>query len=103
MELIIRQNGAEGDVPAPPPPTTSAAASGSSAASNVRRKVPEERKKSFPNSYVESTHRHEWLEKMEAGHEIPLSCEEDDDNFIVVTPVEPLTNDENSTEGMSLF
>ena len=110
VELVIRQHGASTssssgggvgvDPPRPPGPptsnnsgeaaTTSTASTSSSTGPPSRRRVPEERKKSFPNSYVESTHRHDWLEKLESGQDnIDLNCEEDDD-FVVVTPVQPM-------------
>jgi len=108
VELVIRQNCMENGTVPPPPPTsttttTTTTADGTSSTNvtqpPLRRKIPEERKKSFPNSYVQSTHRHEWLEKMENGSDmdIALNCDEDDD-FVVVTPVQPMnTNDEVTT------
>ena len=109
VELVIRQNaGSEaGSQQAQAPPnassaTPSASNPGSGTSSSSRR-VPTERQKSFPKAYVESTHRHEWLEKMEnanqnedGDHEtvVHLDCEEDDeDDFIVVTPVTPMDQD----------
>ena len=97
VELVIRQNCLENGLTPPPPPassssTTSASNESSNASTQppLRRKIPEERKKSFPNSYVQSTHRHDWLEKMEAGQDdIALNIDEDDD-FVVVTPVQPM-------------
>ena len=91
---MIRQNCVENGIVPPPPPTTTAESSNASSTTSsqppLRRKIPEERKKSFPNSYVQSTHRHEWLEKMESGQDdIALNCDEDED-FVVVTPVQPL-------------
>ena len=91
---MIRQNCVENGIVPPPPPTTTAESSNASSTTSSqppqRRKIPEERKKSFPNSYVQSTHRHEWLEKMESGQDdIALNCDEDED-FVVVTPVQPL-------------
>ena len=98
MELVIRQNCLENGITPPPPPASSSStasnsndvSSNSSTQPPLRRKIPEERKKSFPNSYVQSTHRHDWLEKMEAGQDdIALNIDEDDD-FVVVTPVQPM-------------
>ena len=97
VELVIRQNCLENGLTPPPPPassssTTTASNESSNASTQppLRRKIPEERKKSFPNSYVQSTHRHDWLEKMEAGQDdIALNIDEDDD-FVVVTPVQPM-------------
>ncbi len=69
-----------------------------------QRRAPQERQKSFPKAYVESTHRHEWLEKMEnqGQEELQLSCEEDDDDFIVVTSVQPVDETaEEATEDAS--
>ena len=93
VELVIRQN------------ASNSSGSGSSsgqgqpeqpAPSSSSRRAPEERQKSFPKAYVESTHRHEWLEKMNENannaDRVQLSCEEDDDDFIVVTPVTPMDN-----------
>lgn len=104
VELVIRQNCMENGTVPPPPPTsttttTTTTADGTSSTNvtqpPLRRKIPEERKKSFPNSYVQSTHRHEWLEKMENGSDmdIALNCDEDDD-FVVVTPVQPMNTSE---------
>ena len=105
---MIRQNCMENGTVPPPPPTsstttttsTTTAGDGTSSTNATqpplqRRKIPEERKKSFPNSYVQSTHRHEWLEKMENGPDvdIALNCDEDDD-FVVVTPVQPMNSSE---------
>ena len=98
VELVIRQNCLENGITPPPPPASSSStasnsndvSSNSSTQPPLRRKIPEERKKSFPNSYVQSTHRHDWLEKMEAGQDdIALNIDEDDD-FVVVTPVQPM-------------
>lgn len=96
VELVIRQNCMENGIVPPPPPSAESSNPPSTTSSQppLRRKIPEERKKSFPNSYVQSTHRHDWLEKMEAGQDdIPLNCDEDDD-FVVVTPVQPMESDE---------
>ena len=110
VELVIRQNaGSEaGSQPQQPPrpqaPPSHASASNPPSSGTSSRRAPEERQKSFPKAYVESTHRHEWLEKMEnanqndVDHEnavVHLSCEEDDeDDFIVVTPVTPMDQSE---------
>ena len=113
VELVIRQNASSSTVsgsgggqqessssssrPTNPP---APAQSGSSS-----RRAPEERQKSFPKAYVESTHRHEWLEKMNenanknTSDQVQLSCEEDDDDFIVVTPVTPMTSKFRKTMG----
>ena len=104
VELVIRQNCMENGTVPPPPPTSTTTTTTTTADGNsstnvtqppLRRKIPEERKKSFPNSYVQSTHRHEWLEKMENGSDmdIALNCDEDDD-FVVVTPVQPMNSSE---------
>ena len=83
VELVIRQNGV-------------GEASGSNPNTEKPRRIPQERQKSFPKSYVESTHRHEWMEKMENAQEATeenIVCEETDDDFIVVTSVEPMEVD----------
>jgi len=105
VELVIRQHaGSEaGSTSAPPPTSATPSASAPPSSSTSSRRAPEERQKSFPKAYVESTHRHEWLEKMENANQneggVHLSCEEDDDDFIVVTPVTPVTRiDEQSDE-----
>ena len=108
VELVIRQNCLENGLTPPPPPassssTTTASNESSNASTQppLRRKIPEERKKSFPNSYVQSTHRHDWLEKMEAGQDdIALNIDEDDD-FVVVTPVQPMESGIRLKEGFS--
>ena len=111
VELVIRQNCMENGTVPPPPPTsttttTTTTADGTSSTNvtqpPLRRKIPEERKKSFPNSYVQSTHRHEWLEKMENGSDmdIALNCDEDDD-FVVVTPVQPMNTSEYISKSFS--
>jgi len=112
VELVIRQNASSSTVSGsggqqessssstrptnPPAPVQSGSSS---------RRAPEERQKSFPKAYVESTHRHEWLEKMnenanqnDAADQVQLSCEEDDDDFIVVTPVTPMTSEPQQNE-----
>ena len=57
--------------------------------------MPEERQKSFPKANVESTDRHDWLEKMENAQDTfentLHSCEQDNDDFILVTSVQPMT------------
>jgi hypothetical protein len=92
VELVMRQNAPPAAEAAASADATGTGSTSEASGSQPRRKVPEERKKSFPNSYVQSTHRHEWLEKLESGQdEIPLNCEDDDDDdFVVVTPVQPL-------------
>ena len=113
VELVIRQNASSSTVSGsggqqessssstrptnPPAPVQSGSSS---------RRAPEERQKSFPKAYVESTHRHEWLEKMnenanqnDAADQVQLSCEEDDDDFIVVTTVTPMTSKFRKTMG----
>jgi len=63
--------------------------------------VPFERQKSFPKSYVESTHRHDWLEKFREGEdesaERQVVEEEGEDGFVVVSDapdVAPVRTDE---------
>ena len=63
VELVIRQSGP--DDAHGVGPSGSSGGSGSSGEQPRPRRMPEERQKSFPKAYVESTHRHEWLEKME--------------------------------------
>jgi len=100
VELVIRQNGPgdSGGQAAPGVGPSSGGSESSGGGEQPRpRRMPEERQKSFPKAYVESTHRHEWLEKMENAQDdsdIQLRVEEDDqDDFIVVTtsvhPMEP--------------
>ena len=107
VELVIRQNAScSSTVPGSGGQQQESSSSSSRQAnpapaqsSSSSRRAPEERQKSFPKAYVESTHRHEWLEKMnenanqvQAADQVHLSCEEDDDDFIVVTPVTPMTS-----------
>ena len=99
---MIRQNGPDdgGGVGVGP------SSSGSSGEQPPRpRRMPEERQKSFPKAYTESTHRHEWLEKMENAQDAPsdgiqLRVEEDDqDDFIVVTTtVQPMEQNDPESE-----
>ena len=79
------------------PPLAQQSDSGSVGAS----RVPFERQKSFPKSYVESTHRHDWLEKFREGEdesaERQVVEEEGEDGFVVVSDapdVAPVRTDE---------
>ena len=107
VELVIRQNascsstvsGSGGQQQESSSSSSRQANAAPAQSSSSSRRAPEERQKSFPKAYVESTHRHEWLEKMnenanqvQAADQVHLSCEEDDDDFIVVTPVTPMTS-----------
>ena len=105
VELVIRQNAScSSTVPGSGGQQQESSSSSSrqanaAPAQSSSRRAPEERQKSFPKAYVESTHRHEWVEKMnenanqaQAADQVHLSCEEDDDDFIVVTPVTPMTS-----------
>ena len=107
VELVIRQNASSSSTVSGSGGQQQESSSSSSRQANPApaqsssssRRAPEERQKSFPKAYVESTHRHEWLEKMnenanqvQAADQVHLSCEEDDDDFIVVTPVTPMTS-----------
>lgn len=103
VELVIRQNASNSSGSG----SSSGPSSGQGqpeqpAPSSSSRRAPEERQKSFPKAYVESTHRHEWLEKMNENannaDRVQLSCEEDDDDFIVVTPVTPMDNTSTYSE-----
>lgn len=104
VELVIRQSGP--DDAHGVGPSGSSGGSGSSGEQPRPRRMPEERQKSFPKAYVESTHRHEWLEKMENAQDdtdIQLRVEEDDqDDFIVVTtsvhPMEPEPESEEADD-----
>ena len=113
VELVIRQNGpddggqvGQGGQGGGGPSSSGSSGSGSGEQPRPRR-MPEERQKSFPKAYVESTHRHEWLEKMENAQDasdadgIQLRVEENDqDDFIVVTTsVQPMEQDSHETGG----
>jgi len=109
VELVIRQNGPDDDLGGQVGggPSSSGSSGGSGSGEQPRpRRMPEERQKSFPKAYVESTHRHEWLEKMENAQDasdahdgIQLRVEENDqDDFIVVTTsVQPMEQDSHET------
>merc|ERR550534_1379416 len=103
VELVIRQNGPD-DGGGPGVGPSSSGSSGSGEQPPRPRRMPEERQKSFPKAYTESTHRHEWLEKMENAQDAPsdvnIRVEEDDqDDFIVVTTtVQPMEQDPESEE-----
>ena len=101
---MIRQNGPD-DGGGPGVGPSSSGSSGSGEQPPRPRRMPEERQKSFPKAYTESTHRHEWLEKMENAQDAPsdgiqLRVEEDDqDDFIVVTTtVQPMEQDDPESE-----
>jgi len=106
VELVIRQNGPDdGGGPGVGVGPSSSGSSGSGEQPPRPRRMPEERQKSFPKAYTESTHRHEWLEKMENAQDAPsdgiqLRVEEDDqDDFIVVTTtVQPMEQDDPESE-----
>jgi len=113
VELVIRQNASSSSTVSGSGGQQQESSSSSSRQANAApaqsssssRRAPEERQKSFPKAYVESTHRHEWLEKMnenanqvQAADQVHLSCEEDDDDFIVVTPVTPMTSEPQQNE-----
>ena len=103
VELVIRQNGS-GEESINEGPSSNNEGSAVPPNAGRQRRAPQERQKSFPKAYVESTHRHEWLEKMEnqGQEELQLSCEEDDDDFIVVTSVQPVDETaEEATEDAS--
>lgn len=109
VELVIRQNGPDdgGDPGVGVGPSSSGSGSSGSGEQPPRpRRMPEERQKSFPKAYTESTHRHEWLAKMENAQDAPsdgiqLRVEEDDqDDFIVVTTtVQPMEQDDPEETG----
>ena len=87
------------------PSSSGSGSSGSGEQPPRPRRMPEERQKSFPKAYTESTHRHEWLEKMENAQDAPsdgiqLRVEEDDeDDFMVVsTTVQPMEQDDPESE-----
>lgn len=105
VELVIRQNGPDdGGGPGVGVGPSSSGSSGSGEQPPRPRRMPEERQKSFPKAYTESTHRHEWLEKMENAQDAPsdvnIRVEEDDqDDFIVVTTtVQPMEQDDPESE-----
>ena len=102
---MIRQNGPDdGGGPGVGVGPSSSGSSGSGEQPPRPRRMPEERQKSFPKAYTESTHRHEWLEKMENAQDAPsdvnIRVEEDDqDDFIVVTTtVQPMEQDDPESE-----
>ena len=107
VELVIRQNGPDdggGPGVGVGPSSSGSGSSGSGEQPPRPRRMPEERQKSFPKAYTESTHRHEWLEKMENAQDAPsdvnIHVEEDDqDDFIVVTTtVQPMEQDDPESE-----
>lgn len=108
VELVIRQNDPDdsgGPGVGVGPSSSGSGSSGSGEQPPRPRRMPEERQKSFPKAYTESTHRHEWLEKMENAQDAPsdgiqLRVEEDDeDDFMVVsTTVQPMEQDDPESE-----
>ena len=70
MELVIRENGGVSrptSASAAGEPSSSTSPSPSNAAGS--RRDPIERQRSFPKSYIESTHRREWFENHEKADE----------------------------------
>ena len=77
MELVILENGGT--------PRPSAGAATVTSASTTSRRDPIERQKSFPKSYVASTHRSDWFEKMEvAGATATFTTSDEVEDFVMV-------------------
>ena len=74
VELVILENGGTS---VDTTPVTSAAA--------TTRRDPIERQKSFPKSYVASTHRSDWFDKMEvAGATATFATSDEVEDFVMV-------------------
>ena len=65
VELIIRESGGGATSSAPTSPTTDSAPTSTSR----RYDAPVERQTSFPKAYVESSHRHDWFEKLDRARD----------------------------------
>ena len=77
VELVILENGGTPRASADTAPVTSA--------STTTRRDPIERQKSFPKSYVASTHRSDWFEKMEvAGATATFAASDEVEDFVMV-------------------
>ena len=77
VELVILENGGTRRPSVDTAPVTSAS-------TNTRRD-PIERQKSFPKSYVASTHRSDWFEKMEvAGATATFATSDEVEDFVMV-------------------
>lgn len=88
VELVILENGGS-------PRTADGISPNASAPTTTTRRDPIERQKSFPKSYVASTHRSDWFEKMEvAGATASFGTSDEVEDFVLV----PSPERENATE-----
>jgi len=99
VELVLRENGGE-EKPKVPPPTSS---SWEDPTIRVSDQVPLERKNNFPKSYVESSHRREWFEKLSEDPQVrdveeTLVEEIGGENEVEETSVEPMDIDDGEEE-----
>ena len=78
VELVILENGGS-------PRTADGISPNASAPTTTTRRDPIERQKSFPKSYVASTHRSDWFEKMEvAGATASFGTSDEVEDFVLV-------------------
>jgi len=101
VELVLKENA--GGATARVGPTSN---SWEDPTIRVSDEVPLERKNNFPKSYVESSHRREWFEKLSEGEtkeENEETLVEDiGENEVENTPVEPMTREVEEDEVMSV-
>jgi len=93
VELVILENGGTRRPSADNAPDTSA--------SSTTRRDPIERQKSFPKSYVASTHRSDWFEKMEvAGATATFATSDEVEDFVMVPSPDRESATEDAVEDM---
>jgi len=93
VELVILENGGTSRPSVDTTPVTSAAA--------TTRRDPIERQKSFPKSYVASTHRSDWFDKMEvAGATATFATSDEVEDFVMVPSPDRETASEDAVEAM---
>lgn len=101
VELVLQENGGEAKARLPPPTSSS----WEDPTIRVSDQVPLERKNNFPKSYVESSHRREWFEKLseDEAREVEETLVEEigvekRDDEVEETTVEPMEFDEEIEE-----
>lgn len=101
VELVLQENGGEAKARLPPPTSSS----WEDPTIRVSDQVPLERKNNFPKSYVESSHRREWFEKLseDEAREVEETLVEEigvekRDDEVEETSVEPMEFDEDVDE-----
>jgi len=109
VELVLKENGGGPSDARVPPPTSN---SWEDPSIRVSDQVPLERKNNFPKSYVESSHRREWFEKLSENDGEHQDGEDDQEetlveaiegsNLVEETPVEPMEVDIDDDETISV-